>query len=120
MPELHKLMPALDRPAGPRTSSVALVTDGRLSGASGKVPAALHVTPEAEDGGMIGRLRDGDVLRIDAATGRLDVLVDHAVLSARPLAIQDLAESHEGVGRELFAAFRARTGTADRGASLFA
>jgi phosphogluconate dehydratase len=83
------------------------------------VPAALHVTPEAEEGGPIARLCDGDLVRLDAVSGRLDVLVDSAVLAARPLARADLAASHQGVGRELFAVFRDRTSPADKGASIF-
>jgi phosphogluconate dehydratase len=119
MPELHKLMPPLSV-LHDRGHRVALVTDGRLSGASGKVPAALHVTPEAARGGPIARLMDGDIVRVDAVSGRLDVLVDAADFAARPLAEEDLSASHEGVGRELFAAFRERAGLATRGASLFA
>ena len=77
MPELHKLMPPLGI-AQDRGHRVALVTDGRLSGASGKVPAAIHVTPEAAAGGAIGKIRDGDIIRVDAVDGRLEVLVDPA------------------------------------------
>jgi len=119
MPELHKLMPPLGvlQDKGFR---VALVTDGRLSGASGKVPAALHVTPEAAEGGPIARLRDGDMLRLDAPAGRLEVLVDPAEFSARPVAEADLAAYHGGVGRELFAPFRAAVVAADAGATIFA
>jgi phosphogluconate dehydratase len=119
MPELHKLMP----PIGvlqDRGHKVALVTDGRLSGASGKAPAALHVTPEAADGGAIAKLRDGDVVRLDAFSGRLEVLVDAAELAARAPATADLSRAHVGVGRELFGAFRGRVGRADEGASVFA
>ena len=119
MPELHKLMPPLGV-LQDRGRRVALVTDGRLSGASGKVPAAIHVTPEAAEGGPIARLRDGDVVRVDAAAGRLDVLVDAAEWAARTPASADLAGSHVGVGRELFASFRANVGRADAGASIFA
>jgi phosphogluconate dehydratase len=119
MPELHKLIPPL-AVLHDRGHRVALVTDGRLSGASGKVPAALHVTPEAARGGPIARLRDGDVVRVDAAAGRLDVLVDPAEFAARAPVEADLAASQFGVGRELFAAFRERAGHADRGAAFFA
>ena len=118
MPELHKLMPPLGV-LQDRGQKVALVTDGRLSGASGKVPAAIHVTPEAATGGPIARLRDGDILRVDAVTGRLEVRVDPAEWDARPLAEADLAPSHEGVGRELFGAFRAQVGSAEMGAAVF-
>jgi len=99
---------------------VALVTDGRMSGASGKVPAAIHVTPEAADGGAIARIRDGDMIRLDAETGELTVLVDAAEFAARPVATEDLSASHYGMGRELFAGFRALVGAADQGASVFA
>jgi len=118
MPELHKLMPALGilQDKGHR---VALVTDGRLSGASGKVPAAIHVTPEAAMGGAIAKIRDGDMIRVDAPAGRLDVLVDAKEFAARPDATEDLRAAHEGVGREMFGAFRANVGRADQGASIF-
>jgi phosphogluconate dehydratase len=118
MPELHKLMP----PIGvlqDRGFKVALVTDGRLSGASGKAPAALHVTPEAASGGALAKVRDGDLIRVDAVNGRLEVLVDEAEFARRPLAEADLAANHIGVGRELFGAFRAHVGRADLGASVF-
>jgi phosphogluconate dehydratase len=116
MPELHKLMPALGV-LQDRGHKVALVTDGRMSGASGKVPAAIHVTPEALDGGGIGKIRDGDVVRVDAVRGRLEVLVDPATWAARSPAREDLSASHEGVGRELFELFRRNAGRADQGAS---
>jgi phosphogluconate dehydratase len=119
MPELHKLMPPLGV-LQDRGFRVALVTDGRLSGASGKVPAAIHVTPEAADGGPIARLRDGDVLRVDAAAGKLSVLVDPADWAAREPVAADLRASHHGVGRDLFGAFRAAVGAADTGATIFA
>jgi phosphogluconate dehydratase len=118
MPELHKLMPPLGV-LQDRGQRVALVTDGRLSGASGKVPSAIHVTPEAVDGGAIARIRDGDIVRVDAVQGRLEVLVDPAEWAARPHVTADLTASHELCGRELFAAFRAVAGRADQGASVF-
>jgi phosphogluconate dehydratase len=119
MPELHKLMPPLGV-AQDRGYKVALVTDGRLSGASGKVPAAIHVTPEAANGGPIARIRDGDLIRLDAPAGRLEVIVDDAEWAARSPEQRDLSASHAGVGRDLFAAFRATVGRADEGASIFA
>ncbi len=119
MPELHKLMPPLGV-LQDRGFKVALVTDGRLSGASGKVPAAIHVTPEAADGGPIARLRDGDLVRVDAVAGTLTVLVEAAAWAAREPVTADLEASHHGVGRDLFAAFRAAVGTADAGAAIFA
>jgi phosphogluconate dehydratase len=118
MPELHKLMPPLGV-LQDRGHKVALVTDGRLSGASGKVPAAIHVTPEAAEGGPIAKLRDGDRVRVDAVQGRLEVMVDAAEWQARPVATADLAAEHVGVGRELFAPFRAAVGRADTGATIF-
>ena len=119
MPELHKLMPPLGV-IQDRGHRVALVTDGRLSGASGKVPAAIHVTPEAEAGGAIDKIRDGDMIRLDAPAGRLEVLVDAAEWAARSHATLDLKAAHFGIGRELFSAFRATVGRAEQGASIFA
>ena len=119
MPELHKLMPPLGV-LQDRGNKVALVTDGRLSGASGKVPAAIHVTPEAADGGAIALIRNGDLIRLDAVAGTLTVLIDPEVWAERAHASANLAPSHVGVGRELFASFRAAVGTADTGASIFA
>ncbi|HAU4907010.1 TPA: phosphogluconate dehydratase [Aeromonas hydrophila] len=115
MPELHKLMPVLGnlQKAGYK---VALVTDGRLSGASGKIPAAIHVTPEALHGGAIGLLADGDLLRVDAVTGSLDCLTD---LSGRPQAEIDLTLEQEGWGRELFSVMRRAVSSAECGATIF-
>ena len=117
MPELHKLMPPLGV-LQDRGQRVAVVTDGRMSGASGKVPAAIHVTPEALDGGPIGKVQDGDIIRLDATTGQLEVLVDAAVLAARPALAPDLSGNEHGAGRELFAAFRKLVGTAEDGAAV--
>nr|WP_216652092.1 phosphogluconate dehydratase [Nocardioides sp. zg-1308] len=118
MPELHKLTPALGV-LQDRGQQVAIVTDGRMSGASGKVPAAIHVTPEAALGGPLSRIVDGDVVTVDALTGRL-VVADEAALRSRP-ATGRAPEGAEfaGTGRELFAAFRATVGPADAGASVF-
>ncbi|MCY9838017.1 phosphogluconate dehydratase [Aeromonas media] len=115
MPELHKLMPVLGnlQKAGHK---VALVTDGRLSGASGKIPAAIHVTPEALHGGAIGLLQDGDLLRVDADSGRLDCLTD---LSGRTQAEIDLTLEQEGWGRELFSVMRRAVSSAECGATIF-
>ena len=118
MPELHSLTPTLGVLLD-RGRKVALVTDGRMSGASGKVPAAIHVTPEAAEGGMLARVRDGDIIRVDAVTGVLEIKVDPAELRARDPAIAPA--SGFGFGRELFGWMRASAGPADRGASaLFA
>jgi phosphogluconate dehydratase len=118
MPELHKLTPSLGV-LQDRGQKVALVTDGRMSGASGKVPAAIHVTPEALDGGPIGKIRDGDLIRLDGEAGTLEVLVDPAEFARRPNAEADLSANEVGLGRELFAVFRRAVGTADTGASVF-
>ena len=117
MPELHKLTPALGV-LQDRGFKVALVTDGRMSGASGKVPAAIHVTPEALDGGTIGKVRSGDIMRLDTEKGELRVLVDDAELAARDIPAVDLSANGFGMGRELFAAFRQVAGRADAGASV--
>jgi phosphogluconate dehydratase len=116
MPELHKLTPPLGV-LQDRGQRVALVTDGRMSGASGKVPAAIHVTPEAADGGPIGRIRDGDILRLDAITGELNALVPAADWAARVPVVADLSSNQAGVGRDLFTNFRRFVGPADEGAS---
>lgn len=118
MPELHKLTPSLGI-LQDRGHKVALITDGRMSGASGKVPAAIHVTPEAANGGPIAKIRDGDMIRVDAVTGELTVLVDEAEFAARPVVEADLGAHQTGVGRDLFAAFRANVGTPDTGAHVF-
>ncbi len=117
MPELHKLTPVLGVLQN-RGRRVALVTDGRMSGASGKIPAAIHVTPEAVDGGAIAKIRDGDIVRVDAHAGTLDVKVGADELRAREAARADLAAHHHGLGRELFGLFRRSVGTADTGASV--
>ncbi|WP_414639820.1 phosphogluconate dehydratase [Arenibaculum sp.] len=118
MPELHKLTPALGV-LQDRGFRVALVTDGRMSGASGKVPAAIHVTPECAAGGPLARVRDGDVIRLDAERGILQALVDPAEFEARIPAAPDLSGNAAGTGRELFAAFRHAVGGAETGASVF-
>jgi phosphogluconate dehydratase len=118
MPELHRLTTVLGV-LQDRGYRVALVTDGRMSGASGKVPAAIHVTPEALDGGPIARIRDGDPIRLDAEAGTLEALVDAAELAARPAAAPDLSANGFGMGRELFAGFRALASRADMGAAIF-
>jgi phosphogluconate dehydratase len=116
MPELHSLTPSLKNLQA-KGINVALVTDGRMSGASGSVPAAIHVSPEALDGGAISKLQDGDVVRVDATTGALEIITP-GVLDRAP-ATADLSGNQHGLGRELFAAFRAGVGTADTGASVF-
>ena len=118
MPELHKLTPPLGI-LQDRGFKVALLTDGRMSGASGKVPAAIHMTPEAVDGGPISKIRDGDMIRLDANEGTLTFLGDEKEFRSRTPATEDLRSQHYGMGRELFAGFRSLVGVADRGASVF-
>jgi phosphogluconate dehydratase len=115
MPELHKLTPPLGS-LQDKGFKVALVTDGRMSGASGKVPAAIHVSPEALAGGAIAKVRDGDIIRLDAETGRLDIKVDEAEWLTRDLAMADLSGYHSGMGRDLFAGFRSQVCCAEEGA----
>lgn len=117
MPELHKLTPPLGV-LQDRGQKIALVTDGRMSGASGKVPAAIHVTPEALDGGPIAKVREGDMVRVDAVAGTLEVLVDAAEFDAREAVIADISEYETGMGRELFGRFRAFAAPADQGAGI--
>ena len=116
MPELHKLTPLLGV-LQDRGLLVALVTDGRMSGASGRVPAAIQVSPEAVAGGMLGRLRDGDVVRVDAEAGVLEVEVDEATLLGREPAPGPAERSNYGLGRELFGLFRANALSAEEGGS---
>ncbi|VAV93302.1 Phosphogluconate dehydratase, partial [hydrothermal vent metagenome] len=116
MPELHKLSPALAS-LQDKGFKVALLTDGRMSGASGKIPAAIHITPEAKDAGPLARLRDGDIIRLDAKAGRLDVLLDASQLAQRQPITH--AIHHTGMGRELFENMRNAVGAAELGASVF-
>jgi phosphogluconate dehydratase len=117
MPELHNLSPSISVLLD-RGYKVALVTDGRMSGASGKTPAAIHVTPEAAKGGPLAYVQDGDVISVNAETGELKILVDEAALLARTPA--NVPASKPGFGRELFGWMRAGVGAADAGASVFA
>ena len=114
MPELHSLTPTL-AVLQDRGLKVALVTDGRMSGASGKVPACIHVSPEAANGGPLARLRDGDLVRVDAETGVLEVLAED--FGAREAVVADLSANGIGIGRELFALFRENAGNATEGAA---
>lgn len=115
MPELHGLTPTL-AVLQDRGLKVALVTDGRMSGASGKVPAAIHISPEAALGGPLAKLVDGDVVRLDATNGTLTVLADD--FDARPVATMDLSQNSAGLGRELFDVFREYVGLATNGACV--
>lgn len=116
MPELHKLTPHLGN-LQDQGFKVALVTDGRMSGASGKVPAAIHLTPEAVEGGLINKIHDGDLIRLDANAGTLTLLISDEELAARKACEHDLSRSHQGMGRELFASQRAMVTGAEEGAS---
>ena len=118
MPELHKLIPSLGV-LQDRGFKIALLTDGRLSGASGKVPAAIHVTPEAADGGPISKIVDGDMICINAITGSMQVMMGETELQTRAPATADLAANGVGTGRELFTRFRAVAGPANQWASVF-
>ena len=115
MPELHKLTPYLGL-LQDRGFKVALVTDGRMSGASGKVPAAIHLHPEAKSGGLISKIENGDLLSLDCHNGRLELLVEDHILQARPAAQQTQTVTY-GMGRELFANMRQQVTSAELGAS---
>lgn len=118
MPELHALMPALGV-LQDKGFAIALVTDGRLSGASGKVPAAIHVTPECLADGPLGRVRDGDMIRVDAPQGILQAQVPEEVWMARTVVVPDLSGHLSGMGRELFGVMRMGSTTAEEGAATF-
>ncbi len=121
MPELHKLTPPLAILQG-RGFKVALITDGRMSGASGKIPAAIHVSPEAAAGGPLAKVRTGDVIRLDAAAGTLQVLVSEADWAARTVDVmpQTLRDANSvGMGRDLFAAMRRNAAAAEEGATTW-
>ena len=118
MPELHQLTPALGS-LQDKGFRVALVTDGRMSGASGKVPAAIHVSPECLAGGPLARVREGDIIRLDAVHGTLEALVPADVWATREPAVADLQRNASGFGRELFGAARANASTAEEGATTF-
>jgi phosphogluconate dehydratase len=116
MPELHKLTPPLGV-LQDKGFKVALVTDGRMSGASGKVPAAIHVSPEALAGGAIAQVQNGDMVELDGNTGVLRVLVDESEFAARTHATTDLSGNAHGSGRDLFGMFRRHSSIAEMGAS---
>ena len=116
MPELHKLTPILGI-LQDKGFKVALVTDGRMSGASGKVPAAIHVSPEAVSGGAIARVQDGDMIRLDCDAGLLELEVSDSELGQRTASAPDLSANGHGYGRELFGLFRRNAGMAENGAS---
>ena len=118
MPELHQLTPQLSVLQN-QGYKVALVTDGRMSGASGKVPAAIHLTPEALLGGNIAKIQNGDILRLNAITWELNVLLDTDTLQMRPVNPPDLLPHHHTVGRRLFAGMRSLSSSAETGAMAF-
>jgi phosphogluconate dehydratase len=118
MPELHKLTPPLGI-LQDRGFKVALVTDGRMSGASGKVPAAIHITPECLSGGPLAKVKDGDIIRLDATKGELYVKVDAEEFDARAADVADLSGNSVGCGRELFGSMRTVATGAEQGASTF-
>ncbi len=119
MPELHKLTPLLGV-LQDKGFKVALVTDGRMSGASGKVPAAIHLCPEALDGGLIAKIKDGDMINLDGESGELTLLIDEQELNAREVAQFQVNGHHEGMGREIFGFMRRNLSSANTGAcSLF-
>lgn len=117
MPELHGLTPALASLQS-KGHRVALVTDGRMSGASGTVPAAIHLTPEVVSGGPLGKVRDGDLIRLDSLKGTLEALVPSESWGRREMATADLSANAHGMGRELFRAFRLNAAPAEEGGGI--
>ena len=118
MPELHTLTPSLGVLID-KGYNVAILTDGRMSGASGKIPAAIHVCPEAVDGGMISLIEEGDIIELDSENGTLTLNVPIDELKKRTPAVQDLSSNNIGLGRELFDQFRKAVGPAEKGATIF-
>ena len=118
MPELHGLMPSLGV-LQDKGFKVAIITDGRMSGASGKIPSAIHISPEAVDGGVLAKIKSGDMIRFDAQKGEIMLLVEDKHLQARTIDRADLSENRYGFGRELFVAVRQNVGSAEDGASIF-
>jgi len=118
MPELHGLMPPLGS-LQDRGFKVAILTDGRMSGASGKVPSAIHLTPEASDGGVIAKIKTGDLIKFDVENGEVCVIVDTIELENREIELPDTSSNVHGFGRELFSTIRASVGSAEEGATIF-
>ena len=116
MTELHKLTPPLGV-LQDKGFKVALVTDGRMSGASGKVPSAIHMCPECEEGGPLTKVRTGDIIRLNTQTGEVNVLIDAAEFNARILVVNSAKGHHFGMGRELFGGFRLGASSAETGAT---
>jgi len=117
MPELHKLTPALASLQS-KGFKVALVTDGRMSGASGAVPAAIHVTPECLSGGPLAKVHDGDIVRLDSVAGTLTIKVSEEAFSQRKLPTPALEQNGYGMGRDLFRVFRANAAPAEEGGGV--
>jgi phosphogluconate dehydratase len=103
-----------------RGFQVAIITDGRMSGASGKVASAIHLCPEAKDGGVIGKIQDGDIITLDSQNGSLQVDINDAELASRETVSPDLSQNCHGVGRELFGIMRKSVNSAEEGACSFA
>ncbi len=118
MPELHGLMPPLGV-LQERGFNVAIITDGRMSGASGKVASAIHMSPEASNGGILAKIHNGDRIRFDVHKGEVTLLVDPQTLEKRTIELPDLGGNHYGFGRELFSAIRASVKSAEEGAGIF-
>jgi len=118
MPELHKLLPPLGvlQDLGYK---VGLITDGRMSGASGKIPSAIHLSPEAKDAGLISKIKNGDIIELDAIKGTLNILIDDDILKSRKIKEKDLTDNSFGVGRELFSIIRKNVSSANLGATIF-
>lgn len=118
MPELHGLMPPLGV-LQDKGFKVAIITDGRMSGASGKVPSAIHISPEAVDGGILAKIEDGDIIRFDIENGVIELMVEDDVLNAREFSNPNLSSNRYGFGRELFVSMRQSVGSAEEGACVF-
>jgi len=118
MPELHGLLPALGV-LQDEGFKIAIVTDGRMSGASGKVASAIHMTPEASEGGVIAMIESGDLMRLDVANENVELLIDKTELAKRKIHKPELKDNQYGMGRELFASLRQNISGAEEGASLF-
>jgi phosphogluconate dehydratase len=116
MPELHKLTSPLNVLQS-KGYTVAIITDGRMSGASGSVPAVIHITPEANAGGLICKIKDNDEILIDISNGTFDLQVGQETLDNRML--YKVSNNSEGIGRELFKSFRENVKSVDTGASIF-
>lgn len=118
MPELHGLMPPLGV-LQDKGFKVAILTDGRMSGASGKVPSAIHLTPEASEGGVIAKIKTGDLIKFDVENGVVELIIDETELANREIELPDVSSNVHGFGRELFSTIRANVGSAEEGATIF-